>query len=42
MHLSNGFLGPFITLTATASSGNELHNLIMHCVKRDFILLSLN
>jgi len=42
MHLSNGFLSSFITLASTASSGNELHNLIMHCVKKDFILLALN
>lgn len=42
MHLSNGFLSPFITLASTASSGNELHNLIMHCVKKDFVLLALD
>lgn len=42
MYLSNGFLSPFITLTSRASSGNELPNLIMHCVKKDFILLTLN
>lgn len=42
MHLSNGFLSPFISLTSTASSGNEPYNLIMHCVIKDFILFALN